>query len=315
MSIKPQLAENYKRDKILFPVYVQPKVDGVRGLNLTGTLTGRSMDAFANQTLVDRFSGTKYLGLDGELVAAAWNAPRLCSLTTSMTNTTVKKGGDKLLDNLCWWVFDLVTPETIGLPYTTRYALLAELVKELDDPQVRLMPMQKVHNLDELDTLDSQHLDDGLEGTILRQDVPYKEGRSDKHQQLWRIKTFIDFEIKVTRLVEGETNRNEATTDTLGHTKRSTHAENMVPNGRVGGIYGTLLADVKDPVTKAVLLAKGEEVLLAPGHMTEKERIHYLAHPEEIVGEIAKGKTFPKGVKDKLRFPIFVSLRSPQDMS
>ena len=46
MSLKPQLAEDAILDQVRFPCIVQPKIDGVRALNLNGTLTGRSLDPF-----------------------------------------------------------------------------------------------------------------------------------------------------------------------------------------------------------------------------------------------------------------------------
>jgi hypothetical protein len=48
--------------------------------------------------------------------------------------------------------------------------------------------------------------------------------------------------------------------------------------------------------------------------MTHAERIHYLAHPDEIVGKIGKYKRFKHGTKDKPRFPTFQSLKAESDM-
>ena len=39
--MKPQLAEDAILDAVRFPCIAQPKIDGVRALNLNGTLTGR----------------------------------------------------------------------------------------------------------------------------------------------------------------------------------------------------------------------------------------------------------------------------------
>ena len=36
-------------------------------------------------------------------------------------------------------------------------------------------------------------------------------------------------------------------------------------------------------------------------------------HPEELVGHTIKFKTFPKGIKNKPRFPTFVSIRADSD--
>ena len=44
--MKPALAEDAIIDKVMFPCYVQPKIDGVRALFISDTLTGRSMGPF-----------------------------------------------------------------------------------------------------------------------------------------------------------------------------------------------------------------------------------------------------------------------------
>ena len=41
--MKPMLAEDFDESKLIFPLIAQPKIDGVRGLNMLGTLTGRSL--------------------------------------------------------------------------------------------------------------------------------------------------------------------------------------------------------------------------------------------------------------------------------
>ena len=54
MSFKPQLAEDAVLDKVIFPCLVQPKIDGVRAMNLEGTLTGRSLDPLGAQDQADQ---------------------------------------------------------------------------------------------------------------------------------------------------------------------------------------------------------------------------------------------------------------------
>ena len=42
--MKPQLANDANLATLKYPLIVQPKIDGVRALNINGTLTGRSLD-------------------------------------------------------------------------------------------------------------------------------------------------------------------------------------------------------------------------------------------------------------------------------
>jgi DNA ligase-1 len=156
----------------------------------------------------------------------------------------------------------------------------------------------------------------GYEGVIVRcLKGLYKHGRSTvKQMWLLRGKDFIDFEFVATRITEGRTNLNEATTNERGLTERSTHQENMVPNGMVGNLIGNVCKDVKDPQTKQVLLTAGQEVTVSPGEMDHTMRKHYFENQHLILGQINKAKFFPKGHKDKPRFPIWQSLRAAEDM-
>ncbi len=102
--IKPMLAEDYVESKLKFPLIAQPKIDGVRGLNLEGQLTGRSLKAHKNLYTTAFFSQKPFKGLDGELAAQAETHPDLCRLTTSAVGTI---DGEPFT---LWHCFDLIVP-------------------------------------------------------------------------------------------------------------------------------------------------------------------------------------------------------------
>ena len=52
--MKPNLATDYDPETLWFPVLYLPKIDGVRGLHLTGGLTGRSLKKFKNKYTTER---------------------------------------------------------------------------------------------------------------------------------------------------------------------------------------------------------------------------------------------------------------------
>ena len=62
---KPQLAEDAILEDVRFPCWVQPKIDGVRAMNLYGRLTGRSLDEFKGFAISNYFSRPEFVGLDG----------------------------------------------------------------------------------------------------------------------------------------------------------------------------------------------------------------------------------------------------------
>lgn len=314
-SIKPQLADDADLDSVTFPCILQPKIDGVRGVNLDGRLTGRSLDEFKAPGVTDRFSSETHWGLDGELTLG--DSPvseRLCSLTTGALG---KFKGVTGMPDIHWWVFDLVRPNTIELPYEARLELVRTKVEIMADRRVRVVDSYVIEDRATLDMMIGKMFDEGYEGVIIRNPkAKYKAGRpTKKGWELMRVKPWGDAEILVTGITEGTTNTNEAKTNTLGRTERSTAKEGLVPNGQVGSIQGTLLADVKCPFTGKHLFDKGLAITVSPGQMTIKEAEHYFQNPDEIVGHIVKFQHMTYGTKDLPRFPGYLSHRLPQDMS
>ena len=317
MTVKPQLAEDAILDQVKFPCIVQPKIDGVRALNLNGTLTGRSLKPFEGFGITDYFSHKDFVGLDGEMTLG--NKPncgeRLCSLTTGAMG---RFQGVTEMPDLHWWVFDLIDENTRSKSYLRRYEMLSAYLGDLRSAdRVHLVPMFMAMGPAELQGYISHYFDLGYEGTIIRNPkAPYKPGRAtQKGQELWRVKPWADAEILVTGITEGEVNMNEAKKNALGRTERSSAKAGMVPNGQVGSIQGVLLADFHCPITGKLLFPKGLPVTVGSGEMTVAEAEYYFRNPNEIVGHIVKFKHMTHGVKDKPRFPTYMSHRLPQDMS
>lgn len=311
--MKPQLADDWCEDKLQFPLIAQPKIDGVRALNLTGNLTGRSLKKFKNVYTTNRYSNSALLGFDGEMAAHKETHPDLCRLTTSALSTI--KGEPYVL----WWLFDLVRTDTKDLPYIERYHKLLKEINRLRDTHthlwhhMRIMPFKVVNCMDELEAIESRWLADGYEGVILRRpDMPLKQGRSGKKPYLWRIKRFVDFEVQVHSIIQGQHNANEAKTNKLGHTERSTHQANMIPNGMVGAILASVVTEAE---IGGVKFQKGQEVRIGPGRLTHEQRKYFFEHQHKLINKVIKVKVFPQGIKDKLRFPTFQSFRDPIDMS
>lgn len=311
--MKPHLLDDWCQDKLVFPLIGQPKVDGVRALNLTGKLTARSLKPFKNKYITSRFSHSALIGFDGEMAAERETHPDLCRMTTSATGTILGE------PYVLWWLFDYVTVENRNAGYEHRMLQLAERVRQIAGeaphlhPHLRIMPSRVLHSLEELLAYDDENLIAGYEGTVLcGADMPHKDGRAGKKLFKWRIKRFVDFEFQVHTIFEGEENQNEAQINELGNTFRSSHQENKVANGMVGAMLGTVLADVFDGDT--LLFSKGQEVRVGAGRLTHDQRRHYFINQNEFKSLIHKAKFFPKGIKDKPRFPTWQTFRNAEDM-
>lgn len=310
--MKPQLADDAVLENLRLPVIAQPKFDGVRALNLTGTLTGRSLDPFAGFGVTDYFSRKDFVGFDGEMVLGPnpLSTDRLCNRTAGAMGKF--KGITKMAD-LHWWLFDDLTDPR--MPYQERYDKVFRRVENLSHPRIHVVPMDMVKDRDFLNQLISAHLDSGAEGTITRNPLsPVKEGRPTKHgQELWRIKLWSEAEILVHSIVEGESNQNVATKNSLGKSERSSAKAGKVPNGQVGSIRGPLMKDILHPLTRKLLLPRGTMVTVGSGEMTVAEATEWFKHPEKLIEHIVTFKFMPHGMKDAPRMPTFKSKRLRED--
>lgn len=304
--IKPHLASDWNPEKQVFPVVMLPKIDGVRLLNQKGSATGRSLKKFGNLYTTEFYSVQSLHGFDGELVAERETHPDLCRLTTSAVSTHESEPFTLL------WVFDLINEQTEGMGYADRHAYMTRWVDTLQsDPlqpkavqHLRVVPAVLVHNMAQLEALDAEWQRLGYEGSILRDpNGKHKNGRCTVREGAYlRIKWFIEKEAYVLGIIEGEANNNEEQTNELGNTFRSSHQENKVPNGMVGSL---LCRDIET----------GQEIVVGAGNMKHDERAHYFQNQTLLLGKIIKYKFFPKGVKDKPRFPTYKCLRDTKDMS
>jgi len=314
VTFKPMLAKDWTESKVKFPCIIQPKIDGVRAINRNGKLLGRSLKPHENRHVTRLFSEPEFHGFDGEMIIGMDSTiPDLCRLTSGAMRR------HDSVDDYTWYVFDYVTEKTEGLPYVQRMQMLDDYADSLPSEltqNIEIIRSELVFNTEELNEADTLHLDLGYEGSIIRDPASvYKHGRSDGKMQVWRIKRFIDAEFLIEKIVEGQHNANEAKTNELGRTERSTNMENMQPNGLVGSLEGSLLADVLDPQTDAVIIPKGTYITVSPGNMDHAMREHYFRNQKELLQQIGKFKLFPKGTKEKPRFPTFISIRSKEDMS
>ncbi|QIN95293.1 DNA ligase [Stenotrophomonas phage vB_SmaS_DLP_3] len=294
---KPHKACDAEVQHLRFPLIGMPKIDGVRGLVQDAKLYSRTLKLHPNLYSQARFGKEEYNGLDGELALDDPTGERQCNRSSSAIGR-IKEEPDFTL-----WAFDLLTPETEGLGYTARLCLLKELVDELGVDHIQIVPHVLITSQEELEAWEQTWLEEGYEGIILRDpEGKHKQGRSTARENgFLRIKRFTDSEGIVLEIKEGQSNGNEAQINELGRTKRSTHKENMKPNGLVGTIV------MKD-------VYSGQVINVSPGNMTEDERKFYFENQDQIVGKIGKYKAFMYGVKVQPRFAGWLGFRNPEEM-
>jgi DNA ligase-1 len=133
----------------------------------------------------------------------------------------------------------------------------------------------------------------------------YKFGRATaKSGELLKIKRFVDDEAVVVGVEELMHNENEAKTNALGRTERSTAKAGL----RGAGTLGKLIVRRQD----------GVEFGIGTG-FTAQQRADLWDHRRRrgpLVGKLVTYKHFANaGVKDAPRFPVFKAFRDATDLS
>lgn len=309
MEFKPMLAKDPKDiDALSYPLLVQPKLDGIRASIVGGKLVSRSLKPIPNLEIRAALEGRRaYEGFDGELVVGDG--------TDFQASTSFVMSPNKTGANWTYHVFDLWNkPKADNLGRCSILALVAAGLSP--GGRVQVVPTGSVKNADELAKYEAACLEVGLEGVIAR--IPsafYKFGRSSPIKgPLFKIKRFIDFEAEVVGVYEKMHNDNPAMTNALGRSERSSAKAGKRGAGVLGGLE---LVALNGP-------AKGVEFRCGTGfNDVQRESWWNLAHDRRsrgantdvvagngLNGLVAKIKSFPIGVKDAPRFPVFLGFRN-----
>jgi DNA ligase-1 len=288
MTMKPMLAATVEVPSALnFPLYASPKLDGIRALRreLGQGLVTRTLKLVPNEHTRSKFNHPSLVGLDGELILPPHNH----DVFRRTTSAVMSHAGEPDVE---FWVFDSYTmPST---PFHLRYgALFSE--RSRWPTGVRLVPQTLIESYRDLQIFEENTLYEGYEGVMLRSPTGgYKFGRSTLNQGwLMKLKQFADMEVIVTGFEERMHNGNEATTNALGHTERSSHKEHLVGRGDLGALR---VVGLNGPY-------KGVEFQVGTG-FDDAQRADLWRNRGKVIGSVRKCKYFPQGSKDAPRFPV-----------
>ncbi len=296
-GFKPQLAiEQTKVKTQPDNLYMSEKLDGIRCIVFGGVAYSRSLKRIPNLSIQAYVNYFSYVleGMDGELIVGDKNAPDVFNQSTS---GVMRIEGEP---DFTFWVFDRWHPTATWLE---RYANLI-LLKNGDHLPLRveLLVHQEVEDDSCIDAFEAKMLAQGAEGIMLRNsDATYKCGRSGtKNPELQKVKRFVDNEFEIIGWEPKYTNTNEAKTNELGRTARSTAKDGMVALDTMGSLI--------------LCTSKGDTFSCGSG-MTDAIREDLWERRETLMGQLAKVKYFDVGTGYKTpRFPIFLGLRDERDI-
>lgn len=293
-DFKPMLAGSVTDlTKLAFPVLVSPKLDGIRCVVHNGQVLTRKLLSIPNDFIREAIlKECKEFELDGELLVnnADFNETQ---------SAVMSEEGEP---DFRYFVFDAIggnnAVDRLSILKKEFDTCLMNLVNEDGKtPKNRILFLQHnvAHTAEDILRYEEECLKQGYEGVMIRgMQGPYKYGRStEKEGYLLKLKRFIDDEAVVKDFIERMHNDNEAESDELGYTKRSTKKEGMKPTGTLGAL---------------VVIYKGKRFKIGTGFTDEQRKEIWDNKDTYSDGKITfKYQELTKyGVP---RFPVFKAFR------
>lgn len=292
-NFRPMLAASIELtdiDRLHYPIWLQPKLDGIRCCIIEGEPKTRSLKKIPNkhirETLRSIFKHKVSL-YDGEIIVG--NAFQDCS------SAVMSHRG---IPDFTYYIFDEVFDPTDK--FHTRFQNLSTSMLNFVDAPVELLETfvcltpQDVFKLTHFFTIEQDY-----EGVILRGNRPYIFKRSTLAEEaLLKIKLFHDSEATVIRVNPLYENTNIPYINELGFQVRASKRANLLFKETMG----SLTVEDKDMIFD-----------VGTG-FTQEERLRIWSNKDKVIGKIIKYKYQKKGIKVKPRSPVFLGWRHSYDM-
>ena len=232
---EPMLALSYddRKNEIVYPVYAQPKLDGIRCIvrqeddEIVGrTRNGKIIECIPHilDSLKGFFMAYPKAILDGELYNQEYKEDfnKITSLVRKQKPVRSAKETDKAFakkeakwqesliesaDKIQYWVYDMPKLNDVINEKTLFDFRMTELKDKLITRKdcIVIVETNEVYSEGNLDNLYGQYLEQGYEGQMIRNDVGYDANKRSKN--LLKRKDFMDAEYKVIDIDEGNGNR------------------------------------------------------------------------------------------------------------
>jgi DNA ligase-1 len=231
----PMLAKSYEPGAVKFPVFCQPKLDGIRALISKDGAFTREYQRHLNvehilKALSPVFVADDAVVLDGELYNHDFKDDfgRISSIVRKQNPTPEQLAeSEKYLQFHCYDQFNHRHPNaSFGERWSDLQQCIFPVIKSRAIVDVAT---HEVTGAEELDMMYGVFLEQGYEGQMVRLDAPYEFDKRSKN--LLKRKEFITAEFKLLRIEEGNGNW-------AGYAKRVVFE---LPDGREcgAGIRGT----------------------------------------------------------------------------
>lgn len=275
------------------------KYDGVRCNVIDNVVMGKSMLPITNQYIQNLYGRPEFEGMEFEIIVTQdgqYNPVTCCSETVSFTNSKYMEREHKCV------LFD---DNSIGrMKYIQRFSEMEWFVTQ--HPTFMLPEYINAFTTQAIWDFEDKVLAQDHEAIIIRNPyLRYAQGVSSKEGELLRLKRYISEEAVILDVQPAYKNGNEAKTNALGYTERSSKSAGKIAKEEIGSLLCKTVKDIYDPWSRRLLFPVGTLCVVTPGNMTKDEKIALFKEKEDLKGKMIAFKSFPKGTKDKPRFPMF----------
>jgi DNA ligase-1 len=204
---KPMLAKKFTdyADELKYPVYCQPKLDGIRAVCTKDGIFSRNGKPlvtlnFIHESLKPLFNKYPNLVVDGEGYADKFSNDfnKIVSLIKKTKPT--EEDIEEAKEHIRYHVYDCYKGDDEIFSARSKF-----IRAELDgNTYVSLVPTYRIDTRVQLDDMYGKFLDAGYEGQMIRLDAKYDNKRT---ASLLKRKEFQDAEYKILTVEEGEGNR------------------------------------------------------------------------------------------------------------
>lgn len=192
--ISPMLAKDFKKEenKVIYPCFVQPKLDGMRCLKKQAVLTSRDNKVISTLKHIEKDLMMIQDIFDGELYAHGKSFQENMRL--------IKKYRKDQTEEIKYHVYDIVCQ---NLDFKTRHALLKTIVGVMKPENIVLVPTFEIKSKEELIAKHAEFLEQGYEGTMVRHgDAGYKVNA--RSSNLLKYKDFLDIACEIVDVEPNE---------------------------------------------------------------------------------------------------------------
>jgi DNA ligase-1 len=286
--IKPMLAKSFKdeKDDVVYPCFVQPKLDGIRALKEGSKFRSRKNLELTTMKHIEGELSNLDIVLDGELYAHGLSFQDNTKLIKKLRPETV---------NVKFHVYDVITED----PYSLRNDKLKELLASKECSNIVLVPTEVANTEEDLRVLHDKYTKLGYEGIMIRHG---KDGYkvNSRSSSLLKFKDFIDRAYQII--------------DIAPSNKRPEHGvpvckvdDKLIPLDTPKVTWykenGKVYTEVVDGVDC------GYPTTRCGTKLSHKERTALLKNKKDYIGKTAEVRFFEFYSSGVPRFPVYYGVR------